>query len=169
MCKPCHKTDCVSFRFIRPASLNNHCGWHVRWCGVSWKLLCLFGDGQLPSSFLDDLFAIGSRNVLLYQPIADRPTSPERSLGTLELESLAVHAGAADSRRFGPADEFVGTDLAPLGKESVFDRSLQGLEQMAEKRFTDVEVKRGLAGGDAGVLDVIDSSGAVKIGEGVPL
>ena len=67
-----HATKLIAavFWLIGPTSLNDHRSWHVLRCCVSGQLLSLFGDGQLPSSFVDDLFAIGSRNVLLHQLVA---------------------------------------------------------------------------------------------------
>jgi hypothetical protein len=65
-------------------------------------------------------------------------TCPD-SLLALEFECLAFACCAGDSRRPGPADRFVGGQLALPGEELDSWRSPKRFEEMAEKRWAALE------------------------------
>jgi hypothetical protein len=153
----------VGLRFRWPASLNDFCNRHIGRCSVTRKLLVLFCHGQLQSSFANDLFAIGPRDPLREQPIADRLAAQERCLCALAFQSFTLFSRAASSGGLTPANELVGTDFALAGKEAVLGRSLGGQEKMAEGRFTDGELKSYLADGGSGLPDGADRFCAIKI------
>jgi hypothetical protein len=90
-------------------------------------------------------------------------------LRALEFASLAMPGGAANPGGPGSADNFVGAQSSLAREGTVFGRGLQGGEEMAEERFTEVKMKRNLAGGDSGLVYGEDRFGAVKIVKGVPL
>ena len=70
--EPVDLVDYPRLRFSRPVPLNDLRGWHVRrGCGCRQRVFS-FSLVHPPPSFADDLFAIGGRDLVRAQPIAER-------------------------------------------------------------------------------------------------
>jgi hypothetical protein len=105
---------------------------------------------------LDDLFAISPLDSLRSQPIANCSASFDSRLRALELARLAMHRGTANPGGSGPADNLIGADSSPAGKEPGFGRSLKFDEEMAQQRRAAVQRFRKVAQASSGLVNCLD-------------